>query len=117
MVIQDDQGERKIDLKATPIELSTGNKMITIKFDNDNGTRNEVFFETKEKVDISLLHQFRYWKCGAKDENIRCSQVRSGSFAWQGSYEISFDGMSFLVINPSSEMMGKVKSVILYEQF
>ena len=117
MVIQDDQGERKIDLKATPIELSTGNKMITIKFDNDNGTRIEAFFETKENVDISLLRQFRYWKCGAKDENIRCSQVRSGSFAWQGSYEISFDGVSFLGINPSSEMMGKVKSVILYEQF
>ena len=93
VTIQDDTGERKVKLKTTPIELSTRNKQLTIKFENDDGTRNDVFFQTKEDVDISLLSHFRYWKCGSKDQDIRCSQVVDGVFAWGGSYRLSFIGM------------------------
>ena len=64
--------------------------MMTIEFENDDGTTNDVLFETMEDVDISFPSQFGYWKCGTKVENDRCSQVRDGIFAWKGSYQISF---------------------------
>ena len=71
-------------------EFSTYDRMMTIEFENDDGTTNDVLFETMEDVDISFPSQFGYWKCGTKVENDRCSQVRDGIFAWKGSYQISF---------------------------
>ena len=90
VVIQDDTGKRRVYLTTESKEFSTKDRMMTIEFENDDGTSNDVLFETTEDVDISLPSHFGYWNCGTNMENDRCSQVRDGIFAWKGSYQISF---------------------------
>ena len=98
VAIKDDAGENEEGLITAWKEFASYSRKINIKFKNDAGTRRDVFFDTLEKVNISLPSKFRRWKCGSDDEDIKCSLVRGGNFAWKGSYEIVFNGMKILKV-------------------
>ena len=86
-------------LRVTATEYGTKGPKIIINFKNDNANR-DVFFHSNWaaiiKGPISGIrgsHSWDDWKCGSLNENSRCGKVRNGVFAWNGTYEIKFDGM------------------------
>ena len=95
VAIQDGADLKTVELEQGGKEFSSAYKKITVKFENDAGSDRDVYFESKEKAQISLPEKWKSWKCGSNEENIRCSMVRNGKFAWEGTYEIDFSGMSY----------------------
>ena len=98
-------------LQLTATEYGTEGPKIIINFKNDNGNR-DVFFHSNWATiikgpisGIRASHSWNLWNpiCGSLNENSRCGKVRNGVFAWNGTYEIKFDGMfRILSIYPSS---------------
>ena len=88
-------------LQLTATEYGTEGPKIIINFKNDNGNR-DVFFHSNGAAiikgpisGIRASHSWNLWnpQCGSLNENSRCGKVRNGVFAWNGTYEIKFDGM------------------------
>merc|ERR1719281_944603 len=92
------QGQSNVALSTAETEfevkLPSDSKSFTVRFEND-AAGSDVFMKTKSPSEYALdfklpaLWATDSWKCGTASETTRCKRVRSGTFAWQGTYELT----------------------------